>query len=409
MSSVSTVLTDGKQILSAVPDSPVGFTARPMKTEARRLDFLDDIRGIAILSVFCFHCMTTVFGSGGLPWSGQFRSFDVPTAFLIVSPFMFGSLGVAVFFVVSGFCIHLSFRRTPDWRKFFQRRFFRIYPPYLFAVLLFGFVYPPSRLSYSLHDAANLVSHVFLIHNLHDESFFGINPAFWSIAVEAQLYLLYPCILMLSRRHGWGRAISLLAIVEAALRIACLCLHMLGAGCPRLLSASPFSYCFSWGVGAYVAEEYLQHRRLPFVTWSVPVLTTIGVLSMLIAPLEYFTFAIFSVLTAAIIARLLSASAGDRDRAPGLVVRHLRTAGVWSFSLYLLHQPLLKGLERLLSTSEHLMIPSPLVRFAICLGSWFVILPLAGLAYRWCELPSIAFGHWVVRKRREELPAIVSW
>ena len=54
-------------------------------------------------------------------------------------------VGVAIFFVVSGFCIHLSFRRGApgDWRGFFIRRFFRIYPPYFLAVLIFAFFFWP--------------------------------------------------------------------------------------------------------------------------------------------------------------------------------------------------------------------------------------------------------------------------
>jgi peptidoglycan/LPS O-acetylase OafA/YrhL len=376
-----------------------------MKTPARHVDFLDYIRGIAILGVFCFHSLGAAFGSSQLPWSGHFRSFDVSRDFLLVWPAMFGSLGVALFFVVSGFCIHLSFRRTPDWREFFRRRFFRIYPPYLTAVLLFAFVFPVSRLSYSsLTDYANLISHVLLFHNLDDRSYFGINPAFWSIAIEVQLYLLYPCVLMLSRRQGWRQALWLLALVEGTLRVVCLTLDLLGASCPRLLNGSPFSYWFSWGIGAYLAEEYLQGNRLPFATWSVPVLTITSFGSMFFEPFSYFTFPLFSLITAAIIARRLTDRRGSR--APGLVLRHLRTAGIWSFSLYLLHQPLLKGLMLLIPASPDRAIATPLARFAICIASWFVILPVAGLAYRWCELPSISFGHWVLRKSRLRLPVI---
>ena len=61
--------------------------------------------------------------------------------------------GLEIFFVLSGFCIHLSFSRQPqDW-KLFQKLFFRIYPPYLAALLFFALVYPKSKLQLELEPA----------------------------------------------------------------------------------------------------------------------------------------------------------------------------------------------------------------------------------------------------------------
>jgi peptidoglycan/LPS O-acetylase OafA/YrhL len=52
-------------------------------------------------------------------------------------------LGVPIFFVVSGFCIHVSFQQqSREWGGFFLRRFFRLYPAYLAAVLLFMLLNP---------------------------------------------------------------------------------------------------------------------------------------------------------------------------------------------------------------------------------------------------------------------------
>jgi peptidoglycan/LPS O-acetylase OafA/YrhL len=373
---------------------------------SRHVDLLDDIRGIAIVGVFAFHCLAAAFGFGELPWSGWFRNLDVPKSFLIVSPLMFGSLGVALFFVVSGFCIHLSFRRSPDWYDFFWRRFFRIYPPYFFAVLLFALVYPGTRLSFSsLYDYAQLVSHVFLFHNLDERSFFGINPAFWSIGVEVQLYLLYPFVIALSRRHGWKNTMWLLAIVEGGIRVVCMALELLGRTPSRLVSGSPLSYWFSWGLGAYLAERFLQNQPLPLATWSIGALTVAAFGSAFFKPTLYFVFPLFSLLTAAVIAQRLSDPRVE-SRIPEPVSHHLRIAGIWSFSLYLLHQPLLKSVMLVVPDTRGANIAVPLVRLAVGLASWIIILPLAGLAYRWWEQPSIALGKRWLRKYRLSHPAI---
>src|SRR3974377_361898 len=105
---------------------------RRMNKSGKHIDFLDHVRGLAILSVFLFHSLNESFHRSSLPWNGWFRDFSVPKSFLLLLPASFGWAGVAIFFVVSGFCIHYSFHlQGREWRSFFIRRFFRIYPPYL--------------------------------------------------------------------------------------------------------------------------------------------------------------------------------------------------------------------------------------------------------------------------------------
>src|SRR5688572_12946641 len=109
----------------------------------KRLLFIDYIRGFAILGVFVFHGLTV---DDRLLFSGWTRDFSNSYKNLLL-PFNLGWLGVAVFFVVSGFCIHISFQQQGrNWRGFLIRRFFRLFPPYLVALLFLAFVLPYSRL-----------------------------------------------------------------------------------------------------------------------------------------------------------------------------------------------------------------------------------------------------------------------
>ena len=104
----------------------------PTKTTAH-LGFLDVLRGVAILWVFLAHSVGMSYG-GTLPqWGpGWTRNFGEARLPAVLFPLTYGFAGVAIFFVISGFCIHLSFLRgrPGDWQGFFVRRFFRIYPPY---------------------------------------------------------------------------------------------------------------------------------------------------------------------------------------------------------------------------------------------------------------------------------------
>ncbi len=58
-------------------------------------------------------------------------------AFIVLFPAHLGWVALPIFFVVSGFCIHLTYCAfsQPSLKAFYIRRFFRIYPAYLLALL----------------------------------------------------------------------------------------------------------------------------------------------------------------------------------------------------------------------------------------------------------------------------------
>jgi len=372
----------------------------------RHIDFLDPIRGLAILLVFLYHSLGASFGRDALPWGHWFREFTVTRSFLPLLPLTFGWAGVAIFFVVSGFCIHLSYSRQPDWPLFFQRRFFRIYPPYLAALLFFAFLFPITRLHFnSLNAVGQFLSHLGLVHNINEKTYFGINSSFWSIAVEVQLYVIYPLLLALVSRFGWRQSLFGLAAIELALRLTDgALLTTNGYGLPTWVSASPIAYWFSWSIGAFLAERYVHGQPLPAPRpSSCFLLALLAVECGFIKPLSTLCFFLFALLTAAVIARLLQEPESNGN--PGALQRHLQNVGVWSFSLYLLHQPMLLIIPRIAEHAAPHVHLHPLVIFAICLASWAVIVPLSRLSYEYCELPSIALGkRW--QKRRTARHAV---
>lgn len=79
------------------------------------------LRGIAALFVVCFHFRYTV--------NDIYAQKDIGNRL-----FEFGSFGVDLFFIISGFIMAMSARQNENLSAFIIKRFFRIYPLY-FAVL----------------------------------------------------------------------------------------------------------------------------------------------------------------------------------------------------------------------------------------------------------------------------------
>ena len=301
--------------------------------------------------------------------------------------------------MVSGFCIHLSFTRKPDWKDFFVRRFFRIYPPYLLAILFFAFVLPLTRLDF--HDKRSFVqlgTHLALVHNFGNTTLTGINGAFWSIAIETQLYVLYPVLLLLADRFGWNKTLGMTAIIELALRLCSFAFlnHTPGEdpfkNVPAFLAGCPLSYWFSWSIGAYLAELYLHGAERSYFQFFHPaVLLSVAICAEMIKPLTAFSFPLFSLATAAVIARLLTNETPVR-RLPPFLSRRLTGTGLWSYSIYLLHLPLVVWATIVLRAQLPGAWNQSWIIFCATLGTWLLIKPFSGLWYHFCELKGIALG-----------------
>jgi peptidoglycan/LPS O-acetylase OafA/YrhL len=373
-----------------------------VKNSSTHVACLDTIRAVAILAVSLFHCLYPAFLRDRLEWSGMFKDFSGSLAFLALFPLSYGWTGVAAFFVVSGFCVHLSYRRgTPgDWYGFFVRRAFRICPSYLVALILFAVVFPATRLAFQTElDWAQFGSHRFLVHNLDERFCFGVVSAFWSIATEAQLYLVYPALVVLAGKVGWRRTLWLLGLVEFSLRLcAGLSDVFLHRELPYWLAFSPLFYGYSWALGARLAESFMRGERLPLRSSSVSLWLFLALATFLIRPLAPFSFPLFSILTATVITKLLTRQTASR--APSVPKREgfMRALGVSSYSFYLLHQPLLVTLPLVLRKGL-VAEDEPLAMFAFCLSMYPMVFAVTALCYRFCELPSIALGKALLRRR----------
>lgn len=381
-----------------------------MNRANEHLPFLDVIRGIAIFAVFLFHSLGASFGFDRLPWDGLFRDFDVLLSFLLLYPLTYGFTGVAAFFVVSGFCIHLSYQRSAQqgWLSFFIRRFFRIYPAYLLAILVFAFIWPFGILEKEWFRVVGQVgTHLLAIHNLSYRTLFGINPSFWSIAVEIQLYIIYPLLILLTTRTGWKKGIIIVGCLEVFIRIV-VAIHgvITDTPFPRFISASPFAYWLSWSLGAYLCECFLKGKRSRLFAMRLDIVTILSFVSPFFKVTAPFTFLSFAWLTAIVIDRFLSekwsVSKIQEKRLLRTFWSHFNFLGIISYSFYLFHQPIVLLTDKILNQIFSDTFVHPMLKFSVCMIWYPIVLLLSFVIYKAVEQPSIVIGK-IVWKRMSEI------
>ena len=376
-----------------------------MEPSRDRLVFLDVLRAIAVLCVLACHTLASVYGYGFIPWSGELRNFSgQPWDVRLLFPISFGQLGVAVFFVISGFCIHMTFSKGRNWREFYLRRFFRLYPAYLAALALFVVLTYPKAIGQLLAQPWYVWSaarHAFLCHNFWSADFKSINPAYWSLAIEAQLYMLYPVMLWLIRKVEWCGMLMILAVIEVSIQ-------GLGQQYPcsftDFLVRTPFGYWFSWALGSMLADDYLcEDTDRPNAFWYA---LALAVATYFIKPLGFMWFTLWALTAAAAIGNVLSGHwTGHSVRWLALP---LAEVGKWSYSLYLLHMPLIVifinaafYLKWIGQGSTKLEV----LWFGVM--SWIVLIPLSCLWYNVFERPWIEIGGFVIKQKISVLKCIL--
>ena len=360
-----------------------------------KLPAVDALRGAAALGVAWYHSRVDLWvGFKAIQANPEaFSVFDRTLSWLSLPVSQMGSM-VMLFFVLSGFCIHLPAagkNKMPAWRAYAARRFFRIYPVYLATVVfcllgawgihgLAGGAFPECGIYVA--TAAMLQNWVFEGQQI------GMNPSLWSIPVEAELYLVYPLLLWISLRLGF-RAAFLFTLAYTAYGAS---LFFFGWGNSY---GTFFKYAVIWNSGAWLAERFV-HGTLPSWTpWHAMAMFGVFAGTMLagISGVDVFylhygwAFSSFLLLWWAL--------------GPGLHffeptvwwVQTLVFAGTISFSIYLIHFPLFRiagtaWVSAFGSKPESFVVP--------CIGTLFTV-PLAWIFYHLVEKPSHELGRRVAR------------
>lgn len=158
---------------------PLVDSPPPAQPRLRRLECL---RGAAAFYVFLHHYVHVVV-TPQVPWVGRF--------------FKFGQFAVLLFFVVSGFVIYYSSvgrEGALRFRSYFIRRFRRIYPPFVLALLITWIAQCVYEGELADPRGLELLGNLLMLQDTNVASWFAPylrNAALWSLSYEWAFYLLF--------------------------------------------------------------------------------------------------------------------------------------------------------------------------------------------------------------------------
>ena len=306
----------------------------------RRVVGLDGIRGLAALYVVLHHC-----------WLLSFPGYPANTGPAWLGWLVHGRLAVVAFIVLSGFSLAISPARHA-WRlggtlRFARRRARRILPPYWAALavsLVIASAVPALPLG-APPTVRSIAVYGLLLQDVVAAP--APNGAFWSIAVEAVLYLVFPLLLLLRRRAGAAAMLAAVTVPVAVIGLLCPGVSTTDKSTGYALEMAPL---FTLGVfAAGIVAAPARIRALPWrwliVPAAAPVLLLIAARGSVWTVRHYYWI---DLAAGPAIALFLAAVATRRPAALIRLLdsRPLRALGGFSFSLYLIHLPIAALISR---------------------------------------------------------------
>lgn len=365
--------------------------------------FLDGLRAVAAVYVATYHAAFEYF---------DFHHFSNLSTIkkTIIQFFQFGHYAVDMFIALSGFSLMLSVTKNEGRLKggiysFLKRRVVRILPPYYFAMFisllmiwLLLDIHTGTPWDNSLPVTLNsIVTHVFLIHDFFHSTMFRINPAFWSISVECRIYLFFPLLIWIFRRFGPLVALSMSCIIAVSGVFILILLHRYNPDVYlNLVGVSPLIVLFTCGMiaadvsfsnknFAVVFRKRFFNAPVKSILFYGAVLSVGYIILRLVVKHPFFSHKnvdrnlavdvddvffgmVFSFL-------LFFLSTVEQNNRKIWILKLLQSKllvfiGTFSYSVYLIHEPLLQ------IATQYILLPMHISAFTSSMLLIFAFMPL---------------------------------
>ena len=342
----------------------------------KRIDYLDQVRALAIVPVMIQH-----YHSGWLPGGG---------------------IGVGIFFALSGFLITTILLEQDDWGpsaawRFIIRRFMRIYPAYVVAIcatVLSTYIWRPEVLPKTTAALYGLLT--FTETSAWVGYGFGV---LWTLQVEMWFYVLMPLsMLVLGRRLG----VIATSLAMIYLSISLLLSHLGGA------LIAQFGAALAFGAVVSFAWKSKSLRGGSGLAYAIIALSLGGIVVLLVLPPTPHNAWVMEVLGGAIGGcGLISAYLID----PSLpTFGAVAWVGRISYSLYLFHAVVLDTPWLYRGVQTVLIKFLPVSQLTSYTMAFFVSATfIAALSYYFVERPAIRLGARLSEFIFKDWHAFMSW
>lgn len=359
----------------------------------KKLDFIDALRGYAILGVLMVH--TSQYGNKLHSTLGT----------LITEK---GAMGVQLFFLASSFTLFLSFTKRSQYEKFavrnfFIRRFFRIAPIFYIAICYYLFqnwhsernVFTPG----SSHGIDIILNFLFL-NGFNPYTIRSIVPGGWSIAVEMTFYIILPILFIKIKNEKQAFNFFVLALLLRLFFVSIMEKYPLIAETEIWNTFLFFNFLnqlpvFALGILFYFIVRKAPGEKFGFNSSFVLLFTILSILQLSIGiPFflpDHIFFSVFFLLFAIVL---------NYQQPITLVNKIINYIGTISFSMYIVHFAVLYWLTYFEKIDY---FNNQFINF----GFKFLIVTLltiiiSSMTYKLVELPFQNIGRKIIKKLEEK-------
>lgn len=322
-----------------------------LNAQNNKLVFLESLRGLAALYVVIHHARWFLWAGYSKGYLKHPEEFNIWNKILMYSFsfFVYGHEMVIFFFILSGFVIHLKYAKALynnnlkfDLLYYLKKRFIRIYPPLVFAIL-FTFIidsigkyhlFPiysvntPFKIVKDNFTLATLIGNCLFLMNTYVDTW-GSDFALWSLKFEWWFYMLYPVFFLIVRKSIF-LAFLIITVLYA--------LSYFPGLWPNKLLQSVFSSMIIWWLGVILADIYVGRIKIN-MKYLIPFLFIIPLILLLkftfMTAVQDFLWGLGFLGGLAVLFTVSKKGISLK------ILNKFSWLGGFSYSLYLTHMPIL--------------------------------------------------------------------